>query len=200
MPKKIIDFKLPKFDKNRFLYLYGVFLNRKLGLACLSQDKEGFLNCSRFSKEIIQKLSHLKEMKDLAESIRSDSFHLGKFNQLIKVEIGIPGLLHFAFKSKQFYQLVMPKNSPPYSYKHDWKRLLLKYQSLCIKLQHTGVNWVFQRWENEAILASQTSTHEIYIVLGPLATLEVALDVHSRLLSWLKLEHDSLFLTSSPVF
>ena len=108
--------------------------------------------------------------------------------------------MHFAYKSKQFDQLVMPKNSPPYSYKQDWKRLLLKYQILCIKLQHTGVNWVFQKWENEAILASQTSTHEIYIVLGPLTAFNVAQDIYSKLLSWLKSEHDSLFLVSSPVF
>lgn len=68
---------LPRYNKNGFLYLYGVFLTRKLGIACLTLDKEGFANCSQFSKEIKQKVLQLKEIESLSASIRSDPFHLG---------------------------------------------------------------------------------------------------------------------------
>lgn len=72
---------LPRFNKDGFLYLYAVFLTRKLGMACLTWDKEGFSNCSQFSKEIIQKILQSKDMMEsLATSIRSDPFHLGKYS------------------------------------------------------------------------------------------------------------------------
>lgn len=116
------------------------------------------------------------------------------------METGIPGLLHFLYKSKQFLQIVMPKNTAPYSYKTDWKRLLQTYQSFAVKLNQSQINWIFHKGEKESILALQNVSHELYIVLGPLTTLELALDVHGRLLSWLKLEQESLFLISSPIF
>lgn len=94
----------------------------------------------------------------------------------------------------------MPKNTAPYSYKTDLKRLLLNYQSIAVKLKQTKINWMFQKGEKESILAVQTNVHELYIVLGTLATMEVAQDIHSRLISWLKSESDSLLLVSSPIF
>lgn len=116
------------------------------------------------------------------------------------MEIGIPGLLHFFFKSNQFLQILMPKNSAPYSYKKDLQRLLIAYQNIALKLKQAGVSWIFEKTNTESILATKTPIHEVYVVVGPLTTMKDALEVQARLLSWIKLEQDSLFLTSCPVF
>ena len=76
----------------------------------------------------------------------------------------------------------------------------MKYQCLALKLKETRLNFLLEKGKKELILASQTPTYEIYIVLGPLTTLEAALQVQSRLLTWLKAEHDSLFLSCSCIF
>jgi hypothetical protein len=182
----------PRLNMNAFVWVYGVFLTPKLGLLSITTEKEGFFSCSKFAKDIFSALKGLKEMESLAQSIRADPLHL--------VEIGIPGLLHFIYKSKLYMQVFMPRNIAPYTYKEDWRRLIMKYQRLALKLKETRLNFLLEKDEKEMILSSQTPTYEIYIVLGPLTTLEAALEVQSRLLSWLKAEHDSLFLTCSCLF
>ena len=181
---------LTSLNVNGFFWVYGVFLTRQLGLLSITTEKDGFSTCSKFANDVISALK--MEMEILAQSIRADPFHL--------VEIGIPGLLHFLYKSKVYMQVFMPKNTAPYTYKVDWKRLIMKYQCLALKLKETRLKFLLDRDDKELIIASQTSKYELYMVLGPFTTLEAALVVHSRLLSWLKGEHDSLFLTCSCIF
>ena len=115
------------------------------------------------------------------------------------MEIGIPGLFHFLYKSKHILQAFEPKNSPPYIYKQDWKRLLNNYHMLSIKMSKSGLNWIYQQNAEESIVAAQTSQFEIYIAVGPFLSLQEAHYIYNQLIIWLKAEEDSLFIISSPL-
>ncbi len=73
----------------------------------------------------------------LTFSVRADPFNLGTSPLLnstddtdhirTTVNLGIPQLRHFLYKSKDLLQLVEPKRLPPYTSSNDWKRLVRLY-------------------------------------------------------------------------
>ncbi|RKO93208.1 vacuolar fusion protein MON1, partial [Blyttiomyces helicus] len=187
---------LPKFNNRAFLHTYISFLGPDLCLVCLSPNKDAFFEMSDYRHRIAQTLEGTNCVEGIDDAIRDDGYNI--------VDLEVPGLRHFVFKSRNLGQYTVPARSPPYTMERDWQRLLTLYQYAHGKMHQRELpaKTVFQVTEAETVIATLTTTYEAYATFGPLVSKATAASGLHAMTKWARRQrhHDALFITNSPVF
>ncbi|GAA5966929.1 hypothetical protein JCM3765_001304 [Sporobolomyces pararoseus] len=200
-----------------------------IGLVLLSSDREGFLGVKEAAEGIKERLlSATGTGGDLVVSAgsngRSKNRKGGKaagglvheiekarvLQEYSLVELAIPGLRHFVYKSRSLVQSTRPAWEGDYRGVNDRYRLITLYQQLSDALHprpaQSGTPATkpaqvqYLRTEKEAVLGWSTAQFEIYVATSPLLPHSAVVSAAKGVSKWVEREEQKLFLTSSPSF
>ena len=186
---------LPKFNSTGFLYAYIYFFLPEVALVLISPDKNAFFEMREGKEEILRDLEH----QDLITPIQQ-SLHKGRFKT---VDIPVPLVRHFLYKSKPNVQFLMPSFETHYYDPHERHKLMVLYHQLhgAVHTRQQGTLKVYHTTRrNLTALAWVTPTFEIYCVTAGSTTKEVISQSVKSIVSWIKLYEERLFVIGGAVF
>jgi len=199
-PASWIPICLPKFNPSGFLHAYVTYVRpeSRLGLALVSGGGgDEFEKVRSWCDTIVQKLDEDGTFDAIAESIRVSEYSVS--------DMGIPGLRHFVYKSRQHVQITSPKWEEPYNDINERRRLITLYQLIHDAIhaksgQEAPLKLQYVRTENESVMGWITQPFELYIALSPRLPKSAAVSTANSLARWIKKEESRLFLRDAPVF
>ncbi|KAI8801940.1 vacuolar fusion protein MON1 [Cladochytrium replicatum] len=183
---------LPHFNSRAFLHCYVSYLTAELCLILMSTEKDAFFEMSAFRSRIASEMEGIMPPLELA--VKMDPYSL--------VEVGIPGIRHFLYKSRPMVQYTLPASTPPYTEKHDLRRLMRLYQYAyeLIHRRSRPARVVWAAGQHEAILCWTTKQAIIFAAFSPLISKTAALESVQGLQKWVRRNEEDLFVTRSPTF
>ncbi|PRP83404.1 hypothetical protein PROFUN_09432 [Planoprotostelium fungivorum] len=194
---------LPKFNDTGFLHAYVCFIAPDVCLLLLSTKQECFFELSSCKGMITQGLNvkgagslgpNFSLMDDILKAYENPDYSVS--------ELGVPGLLHFVYRSKGTLQYTCPRFETPYNTSKEQKRLYRMYQRVHrrthgLKLAHKVYYQVSQL---ETFLGWVTAGFELFAVFGPLDTKSMCIKGCNDILKWIKNEENSIMIINSPVW
>lgn len=183
---------LPKFNTAGFFHAHISYLEpaSQLCLILVSTEREDFFNMSDCKQKIMERLSKRSAYQALKEAVKCPSYSV--------VQVGIPELRHFLYKSKSSGLYTSPEFPMVYQSDEEQERLLSLYQELHSCLHHPTrpLRYYYRCRETENLLAQVTSGFELYLCFSPMATKALAFAAVNKLLKWIRKEEDRLFILS----
>lgn len=184
---------LPRFDGSGFLYTHVSYLAEdcQACLLLLTVEPNVFFTLSEAKQKIVEKLRRTNCLEAINESLKK------------KIEncslSGLPEIRHYLYKCKSTAQFHQPSISAPYT---SDRHILNLYKYAHKKIHHSTrpLKLLFEKTKNEVILAWDTKTFELYVILEPLTSAALANASVGRLLNWLKTREDTYFHLSAPTF
>jgi hypothetical protein len=186
---------LPKFNSTGFLYAYIYFFLPEVALVLISPDKNAFFEMREGKEAILHDLEH----HDLITPIQQ-SLHKGRFKT---VDIPVPLVRHFLYKSKPNVQFLMPSFETHYYDTHERHKLMVLYHQLhgAVHTRQQGNLKVYHTTRrNLTALAWVTPTFEIYCVTAGSTTKEAISQSVKSIVSWIKQHEERLFVIGGAVF
>ncbi|KAI0725621.1 trafficking protein Mon1-domain-containing protein [Fomitopsis betulina] len=173
-------------------------LSPEIGLVCVSgsADIEAVRNwCDIVSRRLMQD-GLLKALSDAVD--RGDT-------EYSVADLGIPGLLHFVYKSRAHVQVTLPLFEDPYDDVNEKRRLITLYQTLYDNIhaksgQGSTLKLQYIRTEKESVLGWITQPFEVYLALSPRMPKTAIVNAANAVARWVKKEEGRLFLKDAPVF
>ncbi|KAJ3092649.1 Vacuolar fusion protein mon1b [Quaeritorhiza haematococci] len=219
---------LPRFNPRAFLHAYVCFLSpssrkgkgdydeaqgegheqeqedqdggeeeKEMCLVLLSPSKDAFFEMSEYSGQVVKALEEANLVEGVKYAMKSNPYSI--------VELGIPPLRHFVYKSRNLVQFTEPGLAPPYTSKSDWKRLFRMYQYSSNKMQKdrtsssSSARVFWHVSDTEAVLCMGSSNSEIYAAFGPLTSKAAAQSSVQALQKWIKRHEEEVFLVNSTL-
>ncbi|CAN6667824.1 vacuolar fusion protein Mon1p [Trichomonascus vanleenenianus] len=195
---------LPRFNSTGFLYAYINFIDgRDTALVLISPDKNAFFDLQQARHRIVERL----EEQNLLEPIRQ-SLNRGRFKC---VDLSVPLIRHFLYKSKMNVQYVMPSFEPHYYEPMMRQQLMNLYHQMHgavhSKASHNSglassgnLKLFFTSRQNTTALAWVTPSFELYCVAGPTTTKDAVSQSVRQTVSWIKQQEERLFVIGGAVF
>jgi len=120
-------------------------------------------------------------------------------------DLGVPGLLHFMYKSRAHVQVTMPLFEDPYHDLNEKRRLTTLYQTLYDAIhaksgQGSTLKLQYIRTERESVLGWITQSFELYLALSSHLPKSGAVNAAHAVARWVTKEEKRLFLRDAPVF
>ncbi|KAF9568812.1 DUF254-domain-containing protein [Agrocybe pediades] len=182
----------------------------------LREDSQDGLNESGIAIVCINVGGELEVVRNWCDSVVKKITTDGSLTALINAyqakemdysvgQLGIPGLRHFIYKSRQQVQITLPMFEDPYDQPHARKRLTTLYQTLHDAIhaksgQEAGLKLQYIRTESESVMGWITQPFELYVALSPLLPKSAAVGAANAVARWVKKEEARLFLRDAPVF
>eukprot|EP01117_Protostelium_nocturnum_P009021 TRINITY_DN3237_c0_g1_i2.p1 TRINITY_DN3237_c0_g1~~TRINITY_DN3237_c0_g1_i2.p1 ORF type:complete len:373 (-),score=90.72 TRINITY_DN3237_c0_g1_i2:84-1202(-) len=185
---------LPKFNDSGFLHSYVCFIAKDICLLLLSTKQECFYELSSCKNIIVQGLNRTGALESIMKAYERPDYSVG--------ELGVPGLLHFLYKSKGTCQFTCPRFEAPYTERKEQKRLFRMYQR-AHKKTHGIKNphkVYYQVSYLETIIAWVTAGFELFAVFGPMEPKGNCIKSCNEILKWIKNEEGNLLILNSPVW
>lgn len=183
---------LPKFNTAGFFHAHISYLEpgSELCLILVSTDREDFFNMSDCKQRFMERLSKRSAFQAMKEALKCQSYSV--------VQVGIPELRHFLYKSKSSGLYTSPEFPEVYQSDEEQERLMGLYQDLHSCLHHPTrpLRSFYRCSETENLLAWVTRGFELYLCFSPLATKALAFSAINKLLKWIRKEEDRLFILS----
>lgn len=186
---------LPKFNSTGFLYAYIYFFLPEVALVLISPDKNAFFEMREGKEEILRDLEH----HDLVTPIQQ-SLHKGRFKT---IDIPVPSVRHFLYKSKPNVQFLMPSFETHYYDTYERHKLMVLYHQLhgAVHTRQQGNLKVYHTTRrNLTALAWVTPTFEIYCVTSGTTTKQAISQSVKSIVSWIKQYEERLFVIGGAVF
>ncbi|XP_052865986.1 vacuolar fusion protein MON1 homolog A [Anopheles cruzii] len=187
---------LPKFDSSGFLHAHVSYLAEdcQACLLLLSIERDVFYTLSEAKRKITEKLRRSNCLEAINDAINNKGIKL--------LNIGIPEIRHFLYKSKSNAQLLCSELTVPYASNAQFKRLEGMYFALHHRIHNSGrpVKLIYQMKEKEVLLAWVTQAYELFVTFEPTVEKNEVISLVNRLLKWIKKEENSLFILSAPTF
>uniref|UniRef100_A0A182PG39 Vacuolar fusion protein MON1 homolog n=1 Tax=Anopheles epiroticus TaxID=199890 RepID=A0A182PG39_9DIPT len=187
---------LPKFDSSGFLHAHVSYLAEdcQACLLLLSIERDVFYTLSEAKRKITEKLRRSNCLEAINDAINNKGIKL--------LNIGIPEIRHFLYKSKSNAQLLCSELTVPYSSGEQFKRLEGMYFRLHHRIHNSGrpVKLIYQMKEKEVLLAWVTQAYELFVTFEPTVEKNEVISLVNKLLKWIKKEENSLFILSAPTF
>ncbi|XP_035796214.1 vacuolar fusion protein MON1 homolog A-like [Anopheles albimanus] len=187
---------LPKFDSSGFLHAHVSYLAEdcQACLLLLSIERDVFYTLSEAKRKITEKLRRTNCLEAINDAINNKGIKL--------LNIGIPEIRHFLYKSKSNAQLLCSELTVPYSSGAQFKRLEGLYFQLHHRIHNSGrpVKLIYQMKEKEVLLAWVTQAYELFVAFEPTVEKNEVISLVNKLLKWIKKEENSLFILSAPTF
>ncbi|GAA5926652.1 guanine nucleotide exchange factor MON1 [Sporobolomyces koalae] len=198
--------------------------NEGAGIVLLSSDRDAFAGVKQVAESIKDKLQGLSPLQTDHEEKGKGSRKTGKagghlIHELEKarvlqeyslVELAIPGVRHFVYKSRTLVQSTRPAWEGDYLPLQARYRLVTLYQHLSDTLHprpaQTGTvarkpaQVQFYRTEHEAVLGWSTAEFELYVATSALLPHSAVVAAAKRVSKWVEKEESRLFLMTSPSF
>lgn len=184
---------LPKFNSTGFLYAYIYFFVPEVALVLISPDKNSFFEMREGKEQILADL----EQQDLITPI-TQSLHKGRFKS---IDIPVPLVRHFLYKSKPNVQFLMPSFETHYYDAHERHKLMVLYHQLhgAVHSRQGHLKVYHTTRPNLTALAWVTPSFEIYCVTGT-TTKEAISQSVKAIVSWIKHNEERLFVIGGAVF
>ena len=207
---------LPKFDSSGFLHAHVSYLtdNSPACLLLVTTDRNAFFSLSEAKAKIVERLGRDNFMKCLIacpDPRYSSERHgsLANISSALKsvnftcdsIEIG--EMRHFLYKSRTSAQYISPVYSPCYQLGENRRRLdrvYLLLQSRLLSPAYQQVKLCHHQTEQEAVLGWITQSFELYSAFSPTATKLKIITAVNKLLRWIKIEENKMFILSAPTF
>ncbi|KAK9760745.1 Vacuolar fusion protein mon1 [Basidiobolus ranarum] len=185
---------LPKFNSKGFLHAYVYFIAKETCLVLISPDKDMFFECSASKDIVVEHLDQSGALQEMAQTVDSEEYTLE--------ELGIPGLRHFLYKSKQYVQITSPAYLPHYDSIDEQRRLFRMYQHVHDRMhcKTLPLKTFYQVTNTETIIGWSSQSFEIYAALGPLVSKSSVIGSLTALRKWVRKEEESVFVINSPVY
>jgi hypothetical protein len=189
---------LPKFNATGFLYAYVTFIAPKVALVLISPQKDAFYELRDAHKMISSKLEAQGLLKPIQQSVEKGRFKC--------IDIPVPMIRHFLYKSKANVQLVMPSFDPHYYEPQMQTAVILLYHQLHAEVHRRqygpsgSIKILHTRRQKTAALAWVTPSFELYCITGG-ATTKAAMSSSVRtIISWIRSQESRLFVVNGAVF
>ncbi|KAH7106907.1 DUF254-domain-containing protein [Auriculariales sp. MPI-PUGE-AT-0066] len=192
---------LPKFNSSGFLHAYVTFPrpDAEIGLVLVSGGgPDAFDNVRNWCETVTKKLEDDGTMDTVERAVRTTS------NYSVS-ELNIPGLRHFAYKSRPNVQVTMPRWEDPYETIGAQRRLITMYQRV-----HDGIHaksgqegplkLQYVRTQHECVMGWITQPFELYLALSPRLPKTAVVSAANAVARWARREEPRLFLRDAPVF
>ncbi|CAG8553382.1 9388_t:CDS:10, partial [Ambispora gerdemannii] len=183
---------LPKFNNKGFLHAYVSYIVTNVCLLLISPDHDNFFELSKAKSKIIKQLSSTTALKDLENAILNNEYSIA--------DVGVPGLRHFIYKTKQHVQYTSSEFARPYNTPRE-KRKLFKLYRYTHDRMHSRIRPLKVHYyvsPSETILGWTTASFELYAAFGPMIPKSAVIASANGLLRWIKKEEDTLFILHSP--
>lgn len=190
---------LPKFNSTGFLYAYIHFFSKSSALIQISADKNAFFELREAKQQILSQM----EDKGLIKALERAE-ERGRFKP---VDVAVPMVRHFLYKSRAHVQYVMPSYETHYYEPHMQRGLLTFYHQLHAQVNSDssrGSNngWRFMHLVRNSCIgfAWITPSFELYCVSGPnVSRATLAASIHS-IAKWVSQHRERLFVIGGAVF
>ncbi|OLL25390.1 Vacuolar fusion protein MON1 [Neolecta irregularis DAH-3] len=169
---------LPKFDSTGFLHMYVSFIANKVGLVLLSAGKEEFFSMREVKENIVDQLQRKGLLHILKNTIEKGRL----------VDIQIPRLQHFLYKSKDLVQFTMP----------SLPAALEEPRNLHTKSALTKIHCL--RTPFAVTVAWVTPLFEMYCVANPQISTNSLVKSANHVVKWIGKEEGRLFIHGGAVF
>lgn len=188
---------LPHFNARGFLHLYTSYVAPDVCLLLLATAAEAFPEMAATKDRILAAQEPLRALQG--------ALGVGGPAAYTVEEVGVPGLLHFLYKSGPLSQLTAPTCvRGPYAPGPAQKRLFRIYQRVHGAVTRPGPDRAhkvyLERSGRETIVAWRTAAFELYAAFGPLVGKPEAIMGCNFVLKWIKQEETNLFLLSAPIW
>lgn len=186
---------LPRFNRSGFLYALIKFISidPPLALVLLSPHRDKFEDVSTSQDVIVKNLEDLNLIEELTQVVANDEYDI--------VDIGIPGLRHFLFKSKPLVQFTGSRFRPPYILNRERKRLFRLYQD-CYRALHNpaqSLRIYFNDTEQETVVGWHTQQFELYATFTPYISKATLVQSALKLTRWVQAKREDLFITHTTL-
>lgn len=111
---------LPMFNDRGFLHQYISYLSDDVALLLLSSKAEDFYTMQQSKDAIVDSMRASGALENLTAQLARQYYAVK--------DVGVPGLLHFLYKSLSTSQMTAPLPGPPYSTRDEQKRLFRLYE------------------------------------------------------------------------
>ncbi|KAJ9056107.1 Vacuolar fusion protein mon1 [Entomophthora muscae] len=186
---------LPRFNRNGFLYALIVFLSRDppLALVLLSPHRDKFEAASKCQESILAALEQKNLLGQVIQAARDDEYNI--------VDVGVPGLRHFLFKSKPLVQFTASRFRPPYILNKERKRLFSLYQDCYYQLHNRfrPLRIHFTDTEQETVVGWHTQQFELYATFTPYISKAALVQSALKLTRWVQARREELFITQTTL-
>ena len=206
---------LPGFNNTGFLYMYVSFLSiestevpdtsdqqpsqtRKddeLAIVLISADREAFYELRSMRDELVAQLESRGSMSVIRTAVRKGHASCSDI---------VPGtaLKHFLYKSRGNVQFVMPSFEPHFQDAVARRKLMSLYNQLHDSLHSKAAHLKVQhsRFSDATALAWETPLFEMYCVAGPQASRASLTQGANRVVQWIRLEEERVFIIGGAVF
>lgn len=184
---------LPKFNSTGFLYAYIYFFVPEVALVLISPDKNSFFEMREGKEQILADL----EQQDLITPI-TQSLHKGRFKS---IDIPVPLVRHFLYKSKPNVQFLMPSFETHYYDTYERHKLMVLYHQLhgAVHTRQGHLKVYHTTRPNLTALSWVTPSFEIYCITGT-TTKEAISQSVKAIVSWIKHNEERLFVIGGAVF
>ncbi|KAG9042753.1 Vacuolar fusion protein mon1 [Tulasnella sp. UAMH 9824] len=170
----------------------------KVSLAIVTADREGFEKVRDWASKVINSLT--------TKALLTPVFAAAKTQDILCTSLGIPGLRHFIYKSRNHVQLVVPGWEDPYVDADEKRRLITLYQ-----IVHDAVHarsgqpggplkLYFVKTEEECMLGWITTPFELYVTTSPKLPKSAVVSAANAVSRWVKKHEGELVLRDAPVF
>lgn len=185
---------LPRFDPSGFLYGHVSYLAEdcQACLLLLTVERDVFFVLSEAKQKIVEKLRRANCLEAINESLSTP-------NETC-MGAGFPELRHYLYKCKSTAQFYQPSLSSPYTLFKNHLLELYKRSHQRLHCTTRPLKLVFERSQQEAILAWDTKGFELYVAFEPLIDTSSAINYVGRLLNWIKKREERLFHLNAPTF
>eukprot|EP00455_Lapot_gusevi_P035921 TRINITY_DN3983_c0_g1_i2.p1 TRINITY_DN3983_c0_g1~~TRINITY_DN3983_c0_g1_i2.p1 ORF type:complete len:239 (-),score=31.20 TRINITY_DN3983_c0_g1_i2:49-765(-) len=188
---------LPKFNDQGFLYAYVCYLDEITCLILITTDSNDFHNLSLYKDYIHWELATGGELA----AIRSA--YDDHFVNLKDLDICVPELRHFLYKSEVSSQFILSSCPAPYSNYHAQKALFRRYQHAHAKINQARRRHTiyYEVGSEDSLLAwVRPGEFEMYAAFTPLTHKQQAITAANRVLRWIKREENHLFILNAPTW
>mmetsp|Transcript_21017 Transcript_21017/g.35734 ORF Transcript_21017/g.35734 Transcript_21017/m.35734 type:complete len:376 (-) Transcript_21017:27-1154(-) len=185
---------LPQFNDRGFLHAHVCYISQDVCLVLVSAAADAFFDLAQCKSKIVTSLNAHGALQAIQTAAETPSFAVS--------DTGVPGLLHFVYKSCATNQFTSASVGAPYIDRHERKRLFRLYQHVFAAMRDRNPphKVYYHTTEKETIVGWVTGTFELYAVFGPLEAKSATIKACNGLLRWIKRNEESLFILSSPVW
>eukprot|EP01130_Rhizamoeba_saxonica_P006409 TRINITY_DN2556_c0_g1_i2.p1 TRINITY_DN2556_c0_g1~~TRINITY_DN2556_c0_g1_i2.p1 ORF type:complete len:373 (+),score=47.24 TRINITY_DN2556_c0_g1_i2:273-1391(+) len=184
----------PKFISTGFLYQYVSYIpNTEICLALVTVDPED-ISPIVLRDDIVEALEKENMVDYMQRSISSRPYTV--------MDLQIPGVIHFIYRSLTKNQMTSPEFSPPFD-RPNWKEKILQIYDQTLESVHTlsdSHKLYFRNGLREKTIYWKHSAFELCVICVPFLTKE---EIHLRckqILKWISNEEINLFNQSIPVW
>lgn len=184
---------LPKFNSTGFLYAYINFFADDTAFVLISPDKNAFFELRDAKAKMMAMLESQNLIDPIQQSLRKD--------RLKTMDIPVPLIRHFLYKSRANVQFVMPSFETHYYEPEMKQRLMVLYHQLhgVIHSKKGQLRMSYTMRHSTTALAWITPSFEMYCVAGTTTKEAIAQSVRTAI-AWIKQNEERLFIVSGAVF